>query len=210
MIPANKKVLICPHCGGEKGIIQIMSGNTFGGCQWWDLKSDYPMLPKPSPIQRCPQCKKYYHIESASSREGDNCSFDKGELTYEEAKEAWHQLKDVLSGDRLVALALVYVHAYNDKYQRVLHNDIKASNYLEPNAADLDEFRAVVYTLIKIFKVESPLIYAELLREARLFDEAMKIVETTEVPSHGVYAKLRQCIVDNCLKNNSLVYIVEF
>lgn len=210
MIPAKEKVLVCPHCGGEKSIIQITSGNTIGGHQWWDMKADFPMLPIPSPIQKCSQCKKYYHIESASSYEGDNYSFDKGELSYEEAKEAWSQLKDTLSGGMLTSLALVYIHAYNDKYQRVLNKENTKIDYIEPKEADLEEFRSVVYTLIDNFQVESPLIYAEFLREARLFDEAMKIANSTDIPKEGVYANLYTYIVDNCRKKNSLVYIVEF
>ena len=55
--------LTCPHCGGHKYIESIMSGNTFRGTMWSDGKKDYPMLPSPSPIQRCPKCGKYYFYE---------------------------------------------------------------------------------------------------------------------------------------------------
>ena len=60
MLPANAKILICPFCGGEKPVLQLLSGNIFGGTQWSDLKAEYPMLPRPSAVQKCPHCGKEF------------------------------------------------------------------------------------------------------------------------------------------------------
>ena len=58
MLPANAAILCCPHCGGHKNVLQLMSGNTFGSTRWSDAKQQAPMLPMVSYIQRCPHCGK--------------------------------------------------------------------------------------------------------------------------------------------------------
>ena len=55
MIISNAKILICPFCKGEKSVIQLASDNTFGATQRSNLKTYYPMMQVPSPVQHCPQ-----------------------------------------------------------------------------------------------------------------------------------------------------------
>lgn len=55
------------------------------------------MLPKVSPIQKCPSCGKYYFAENVEKRQGTDYSFEKGELTYQELKEAKIQFGDSLA-----------------------------------------------------------------------------------------------------------------
>ena len=52
------KITSCPHCGGEKEIMSLMSGNYIGAELWSDGKLIAPMLQKPSPVQKCPHCRK--------------------------------------------------------------------------------------------------------------------------------------------------------
>ena len=49
MNPANSLVVKCPHCGGKKELLQLISGNTLGAEQWSDAKQIAPMLPRVSP-----------------------------------------------------------------------------------------------------------------------------------------------------------------
>ena len=56
------KITSCPHCGGEKEIMSLMSGNYIGAELWSDGKLIAPMLQKPSPVQKCPHCRKYYFM----------------------------------------------------------------------------------------------------------------------------------------------------
>ena len=56
MIPANSLLVKCPHCGGKKELLQLISGNTCGSELWSDVKQVSPMLPKISPVQKCPEC----------------------------------------------------------------------------------------------------------------------------------------------------------
>ena len=113
MLPANALILICPYCKGEKPVLQLMSGNTFGGTQWSDLKSEYPMLPRPSVIQKCPHCGKYYFAQNVETKEGDDCSGDLGELTFEQVKEARTQNdKERQPIDHEIELRLLFVNVY--------------------------------------------------------------------------------------------------
>ena len=62
----------CPHCGSEKYVMAIASGNTFSGEIWSDSRRYFPMLPSYSPIQKCPHCGHYFfdddgHFEMADT-----------------------------------------------------------------------------------------------------------------------------------------------
>ena len=69
MLPGPPTKLKCPHCGGRKYIESISSGNTLQARIWSDYKHEYPMLPHPSPIQRCPKCGKYYFYQDSIPKE---------------------------------------------------------------------------------------------------------------------------------------------
>lgn len=57
----------CPYCKTVKELINLASGNTFGGMHWSDTKNVYPMLPHNSDVQKCPGCGKYYFLEDAET-----------------------------------------------------------------------------------------------------------------------------------------------
>ena len=65
MLPGPPVKLTCPYCKAKKYIESLLSGNTFGGIVWSDTKHYYPMLPEPSPIQKCTTCGKYYFYEDS-------------------------------------------------------------------------------------------------------------------------------------------------
>lgn len=77
------------------------------------------MLPKLSPIQRCPSCGKYFFAKDAETRHTrEGFSEDTGELTYEQLKEAAAQFGTDLSPDDRKTLNYHLLWAYNDKYNR--------------------------------------------------------------------------------------------
>lgn len=206
--PGKEKILTCPECGGKKSVLQLISGNTCGGCQWWDLKTDFPMLPQVSQIQRCPHCGKYYHINHAEQSTGENVSWETGDLTFAQAKEAWTQLKDRLEGKELASLALVYLHTYNDEYQR-LSKDSKIMSEGDPKPDEKEMLVSVVYTLLENLEVENPLIHAEFLREAGLFEEALEMVSQAPDVQEALFANFRKYIIDRCREKDSTVDIVK-
>lgn len=66
IISDNPLRLTCPHCGKEKYIRTILSGNTFGGKGWSDGRWYFPMLKRPSPYQKCRHCRHYFSLEEAN------------------------------------------------------------------------------------------------------------------------------------------------
>ena len=172
---ANAKILICPFCKGEKAVIQLLSGNTFGGSQWSDLKTVYPMLKSPSPVQQCPHCGKFFFTAAAENRQADYYSFEQGNLSFEQACDALKQF-DIpsLTKDQETILRLLFVHSYNDKYQRefVSKEDV-------PSKEEKELFAVQILRLLEIWEIE-PLVRAELYREIGDFDNCVSILDTLQ------------------------------
>ena len=107
--------------------MSLMSGNTFGARYWSDLKMQAPMLPQISPVQKCPHCGKYYLHYKQKSEDGERPSFELGELSYPEWKEAYSQLQKEREKSNLFKkvderdlsiICLNIIQAYNDYYER--------------------------------------------------------------------------------------------
>lgn len=65
MLIGNATMLKCPYCGATKEVVNLLTGNTFGGKNWSDTKDEFPMLPTLSPIQWCPESDQYYFLHQA-------------------------------------------------------------------------------------------------------------------------------------------------
>ena len=171
MLPAKCELLKCPYCGKEKEVLSIASGNTFDAKCWSDTKEFYPNLPSPSLIQKCPSCGKYYFMKDVESRQGDDYSFDKGDLTYEELKEAALQFEGNISNDNRRTLLFYLMWAYNDKYNR------EGMDIVEPSDEERSYIEAVIKELMEGYELRD-LFIAELYRERGMFEEALEILET--------------------------------
>jgi hypothetical protein len=170
MLPDNSLLLKCPFCGKEKEVLSLMSGNTIRGRQWSDLKSVYPMLPKVSPIQKCPSCGKYYFTENVEKRQGNGYSFAKGDLTYQELKEAAVQFGDTLEKKDRDTLNMLLLWAYNDLYNR---------EGVETTDPPKEEkwFMADVFDELLSREDVDNIVYAEFWREAGDYDDALDLLE---------------------------------
>ena len=199
---ANAKILICPFCKGEKPVIQLLSGNTCGGSQWSDLKTVYPMLKSPSPVQQCPHCGKFYFASTVESRQADYYSFEQGNLSYEQASNALKQF-DIhsLTKDQETVLRLLFVHAYNDKYQRefVTKDDI-------PSKEEKELFADQVRRLLEIWETE-PLVKAELYREIEEFDRCLSILGSLK-PDEPLKQKIASQIRQFADEKKSTVFLL--
>ena len=203
MLPSYARILICPHCKGEKAVLSLMSGNTCRGHQWWDFKEEYPMLPHVSLVQKCPHCGKYFMTNSAKSHEGKEYSFELGHLSHAEMRQALAQFEGKLSGQERTNLLFEYVWAYNDAFQR------ENTEMATPCAEELKEFQGVIRELVSALGPTSDrLALAELLREARFFDEAMAIVEKEGEQENPLMQKLSEIIKEKSLKKDSTVGII--
>lgn len=199
---ANAKILVCPFCKGEKPVIQLLSGNTFGGSQWSDLKTVYPMLKQPSPVQQCPHCSKYFFVSTAEARQADFYSFDQGNLSYEQTSEALHQFEiNSWNKNEEIILRLLFVHAYNDKYQREF---VSKENF--PSVEEQALFAAQVVRLLEIWETE-PLVKAELYREMGEFDNCLSILDTLQ-PDEPLKQKIGAQIRQFAVNKSRVVFLL--
>ncbi len=182
MLPDNSLLLKCPFCGKEKEVLSLMSGNTIRGRQWSDLKSVYPMLPKVSPIQKCPSCGKYYFTENVEKRRGNGYSFVKGDLTYQELKEAAVQFGDTLEKKDRDTLNMLLLWAYNDLYNR---EGVETTDPPKEEKWFMDD---VFDELLSREDVDN-MVYAEFWREAGDFDDALDLLERCH-PEEEFLAKI--------------------
>lgn len=196
MLPGPANILSCPFCSGKKEVMSLISGNTCGATVWSDTRRNYPMLPEVSPIQLCPHCSRYYFIEQAEQEYGspNSYSFELGELTFDQLKDAKQQFESVALTDtqtRVINHQLFM--AYNDKFQRPNNNlEFEA----EPSEEDSRFFENAINELIKGLdsSEDSMLFHAELLRELGKFSEAKALLSACENQGN-------QWIVDKMLKH---------
>lgn len=125
MILGQANILDCPFCGGEKEVMSLASGNTYGATVWSDTCRYYPMFPEVSPIQECFHCHKFYFIEQAKHKYSDDSesemrSFGKlGKWTFPQLIKAKKQM-DSLSLTKMQRWILNHqiLMAYNDCFRR--------------------------------------------------------------------------------------------
>ena len=133
------------------------------------------MLPGNAPVQKCPNCGKYYF--ESKNRHGDskNTSFERGELTFPEWKEAYTQFQtEGVEGDDLVNVRFWAVQSYNDYFYR-------NSNSQKPSEKDFQMFSKLAIDFINSFDwkpVQHPLLKAELYREANFMKECKEVLES--------------------------------
>lgn len=181
MNPGRAQVLTCPHCGGKKEVISLISGNTFGRIVWSDRRVYTPMLPEPSFVQKCPHCGKYFLTSRQETHEfASTISFDKGELPYAELKEAWKQLsQEDLTQEERTHILVMQVWDFNEEYDR--HEAMSISDVVKKEIpAEEHEYLVSIVRLLQNTCAIDNLFKAELLREIGEFDEALKHLDSFE------------------------------
>ena len=182
----------CPHCKKPKKMITVNSGNTFGGTRWSDTKNDFPMMPRPSAIQECPWCGKFYFysrplfdemVEFAKElmspeevQKLNKSSATFGWLKYEQVLVAAEQFKnEEISKKDEQRLYWMLVHGYNDEYQRGEKKPVSKEKF--------SRFKDDVLHLISLIEPseQSPVIIAELYREIGEFSKCLETLESFEV-----------------------------
>ena len=130
------------------------------------------MLPRVSPIQKCQQCGKYYPEYLLKSREGDECSFETGKLSYQEWKEAYEQFcAERIPEKYLNNVRFWILQSYNDYYYR--------ENNGQPSA---EEFEFVKIMVVKFIEEKTedvnPLMKAEMYREINEMQKCSEILSS--------------------------------
>ena len=169
MNPGTAQILTCPHCGAKKEVLSLLSGNTIDQQVWSDNKSIAPMLPRVSFVQKCPSCGGFYLMSRQKLEYGDDYSFELGDLSYFETKDAWNSLKetpDLSEGERLTILFML-VWAYNDEFTR---------EKTKPIIQDEQDFFYGIIDLLLESQQLDVLLKVELLREAGRFEESKNLL----------------------------------
>ncbi len=176
MNPGKARILTCPHCGSEKEVMSLLSGNTFGGTQWSDTKQILPMLPSVFPIQKCLSCGHYYLLSRQEDQKHSNSvSFETGDLTFAEMKEAVAESSGWgITHEEEYVIRLYAVYAYNDEYYRTQN----LSHMRQPSNEDEAFFKENAVKLIEVGANE--ILKAELHREMGNFEECIEVLEKYE------------------------------
>lgn len=91
MTPGYAKIVVCPFCGTKKELMTLNSANSIGAQYWSDTKIISPMHPTVSPVQKCPNCGKYYLEYKQETKNTNGYSNEDGKLSFWEWKEAYKQ-----------------------------------------------------------------------------------------------------------------------
>ena len=183
MQPGPANILTCPHCGGKKEVMSLMSGNTCRATVWTDTRRDYPMLPQVSPIQRCPECGKYYFLDQCESKYDEDInswSMELGKLNYGDLRLAYAQLsKENLTDLQRWALNHEFFMSYNDCYRRY-----PETVAFPPSDEEKEMFMSIIGDLLQNIdsSADYELFHSELLRESRRFDEAKAVLVQHKSP----------------------------
>ena len=200
MNPGPAQILTCPHCGAKKEVLSLLSGNTFGQQVWSDNKSIAPMLPKVSFVQKCPSCGGFYMMSRQNAEYGEGYSFEQGELSYLETKQAWNSLKetpDLSEGERLTLLFML-IWAYNDEFTRE-----KAKPIIQK---EQDFFHYIIDLIIE-FEQLDVLLKAELLREAGRFEDSMNLLNGYS-PDDEFHKKFSERLIERCQESEMRPFLV--
>lgn len=173
--PARKAY--CPHCHAVKLIATIASGNTIGARMWSDMKSEAPMMPRASYVQKCEACSKYFTLavwadyDAEPEYADDGSTGTWGNLTFSEWAEAMDQFEatgEYTNEDEKASVYINFLQTYNDEFFR-------GHEPKEPTEADKVLFIKYVDKLLGIMPIEevgadASVMLLEFYREAGQWD----------------------------------------
>lgn len=195
MQPMNCKLAVCPHCGAKKELIQLMSGNTCGLEQWSDVKQIAPMLPQPSPVQKCPHCNHYYFLNKVKIKQGNSYSFEKGWLSFEDSVEAFKELNNN-ELDNLGLLTIIVTWAFNDIVRG--GGVVTDEQYQEFKGIISQSLNSPIFT-------ENELLRGELYREIGEYDECIRILSEYK-PDNEFLENVKGEIIAKAQNHNNQVF----
>lgn len=201
MTPGPSRILTCPFCGGEKKVMTLASGNTFGAEMWSDNKRIAPMLPAISYIQKCPHCGKYLitsRQEVKYDRDGQ-MTFERGTLSFDEMKEALVQIsgEGFANQQEEASVRMIMFHAFNDHYYRSACDEC-------PSEEDFALFREQGQWLLGNL-ITDEVLMAEIYREIGDMQKAHEIIEST-TPDNDFVRKILLQIKERIEANDTRVF----
>lgn len=220
MQPGTPQLVTCPHCGKEKKLMTLLSGNTIGARQWSDSKRYAPMLPRISNVQRCPHCGLFFLYPEAQKRYDDskkkfNFCLDTGSLTYPEMKQAFLMLEEsVKSKDSEKALRIAFLHSFNEAF-RVYEKaswdeDEGPADHKQRSETDYSLHRSNLQAIITALDVTNPdniPFAAELYRELGRFDDCIALLDNFKTDNKNLQAIVNNIREKALIKNDKVFEI---
>lgn len=195
MKPYYSLLVTCPHCGKDKELMRLRSGNTMGAECWSDTKVIAPMLPKISLLQKCPHCEHFYLVYKEKQKSGTGYSFEEGWLTFAEAKKAVEESKEwILDDEDKYNINMHAIWAYNDM---VLSGKI-------PSDEDYKAFKTIVETFLP--HIKERVLAAELHRETGNFAECLAILDKVDIGNDPIRQHLIEGITCRAKAGDTTVW----
>ena len=203
MTTGNPKLVECPYCGAEKKLMTLNSGNTCGAEYWSDGKMIASMLPKLSPVQKCPQCGKYYIEYKQKYRLIDGFSLERGEMPFEDWRKAYLQFQtEEIEDEEMMNIRYWLVQSFNDTFYRNEDEQVKQT------ADDYTFIKEIIKLFIESFERmqdHSPMLIAEFYREANEMEKCADVLNSInydELKDHekviydGINTRMKQGITE--------------
>lgn len=163
------KVLQCPHCGGLKPVMNIISVSPYVYTEVWsDLYNPISL----SKVQKCPICGEYSFVSQMKEAGYDmDAESYSGRLPYSCLKEAAAKLLPTNDKADELGLRMELLWAYNNLYM--------TENSETPTDEDIEYMRQNIELLIRLLSdnKQSYIFRAELLREMGHFDECIRLLK---------------------------------
>lgn len=221
MNPGPPILVKCPHCGEDKELMSLASGNTFGSIVWSDSYQYAPMLPRLSPVQKCLHCDSYFMLpdEKPRYKEGGESlfdySFETGRLSFKEIKEALLQLENTgLNKNEEIALRFESVYRFNDAFREFESKSWENVESKGKSTRDENDWQFHTDNLLRIVALldqenpdHLPLI-AEFYREAGKFDESINVIETFTPDSDFIKGVIDQ-IKEKALAKDKTIFVLQ-
>lgn len=193
-------ILTCPHCGMKKEVAGHLGENRATRAVWSDNRVVTSVVPGISFVQKCPSCGGYYLLSRQKMEAGAGVPEENIELSYDEMKEAWHLLKEChdLTENEKLAMLIMQVWAFNDKYTRNGETNIPVSEY---------RYMTGVIDLLLDLDLLDDMLKAELLRENGRFDEAVELIDGFSVES-GLFEDFKNMFKEYALRSDTRPFLI--
>lgn len=162
------------------------------------------MLPRPSYIQKCNNCGKYFTLGFLDSERSEEECFDLGELNYQQTKEALFQMenKGFINFEDELNVRINFIQSYNDEYSRKIKLPSDEDRILSiKNIHILVD--SALWPKNEIFTMA---LKAEYLREIGDFERAIDIIShlpTSKIDFENEYIRL---VKEKIIEKNTEVF----
>ena len=169
----TKNDLQCTHCGHIKSKLDLYCFFAWQDGNWSDRREWAPQAAVPALVQYCPECKRFYHIYAEAVHMTDVKDYNWIEpVDYMAVVPSAREYDDFdWSPIAEYNQRMILMWAYNDTFYR--------GQGAQPSDFDKSVARWNLLNLTGFF--EDPVMIAELLREAEMYEDCLKVISEAQV-----------------------------